>query len=160
MADGKTEAKIQEAADKFVDELNKKKELSPSQRQERFCQLYATDETFFANGVQAYLEVYDIDKSKPNWYKTACVCASKLLSNAKVYNRINELLEEGGLNDEFVDKQLLFLINQQTDFRAKLGAMKEYNALKKRITSKLDLTTDGQPITIVRYEQPAKENTI
>lgn len=144
MQDGKTEAK--------------KEKLNP--KQELFCQLYATDETFFANGVQTYIEVYEPDQSKPNWYKIACQSASQLLSNIKVLNRINELLESEGLNDAFVDKQLLFLINQQVDFKAKLGAMKEYNALKKRITSKLDLTTDGQPIQIVRYEQPTTKDTI
>lgn len=144
MADGKTEAV-------------KKEKLNP--KQELFCQLYATDQTFFANGVQTYIEVYEPDQSKPNWYKSACSAASQLLSNTKVFNRINELLEEGGLNDAFVDKQLLFLINQQTDFKAKLGAMKEYNALKKRITPKLEL--DVNPIiTVVRYEQPTKEDTI
>jgi hypothetical protein len=115
-------------------------------RQERFCQLYATDKEFFGNGVESYLEVYEIDRSKPNWYKTACVCASQLLTNPKVYNRINELLQEGGLNDANADKQLLFLVNQQADFTNKLGALREYNKLKQRITDKLDVTTNGQPI--------------
>lgn len=104
-----------------------------NQKQERFCQLYTSDETFFANWAQAYLEVYDIDRSKPNWYKTACVQASKLLANAKVFNRINDLLEENGLNDGFVDKQLLFLISQHEDKWSKLWAIREYNSLKARI---------------------------
>lgn len=111
-------------------------ELNP--KQELFCQLYCTDKEFFGNGVETYLEVYDIDKSKKGWYQSACAAASRLLSNVKVLNRINELLEEGGLNDAFVDKQLKFLITQNADYTNKLGALKEYNKLKQRITDKLE----------------------
>jgi hypothetical protein len=54
-------------------------------RQEEFCKLYTSqDKEMFGNGVQSYLEVYDIDKDKKDWYKTACVIASQLLSNHKV----------------------------------------------------------------------------
>lgn len=136
-------------------EFNKKAEALESVKQEMFCKLYATDRTFFGNGVEAYLEVYDIDRSKANWYKTACACASRLLSNAKVYNRINELLESGGLNDAFVDKQLLFLISQQSDLGAKTNAIREYNKLKSRITDKLDLTSKGKKLTynLVSYQE-------
>lgn len=107
-------------------------------RQERFCQLYALDTRFMWNGVSAYLEVYDIDTSKKWWYKTACAAASRLLSNVKVYTRINTLLEEEWLNDEFADKQLLFVMSQQASIWAKLDAIKEYNKLKKRITEKVE----------------------
>lgn len=117
-----------------------------NERQNRFCELYATDREFFGNGVETYLEVYDIDKSKPNWYKTACSAASQLLSNIKVCNKINELLEAGGLNDQFIDKQLGFLITQHSDFTNKLGAIREYNKLKQRITDKIDLSTLGKSI--------------
>jgi len=115
-------------------------------RQEKFCKLYASDREFFGNGVESYLECYDIDRSKPNWYKTACICASKLLTNTKVCDRINEILEDGGLNDQFVDKQLKFLITQHSDFGNKLGALREYNKLKQRITDKTDLTSGGEKI--------------
>ncbi len=107
-------------------------------RQERFCQIYTGEQEFFGNGVQSYLEVYDVDRTKPKWYETACQCASQLLSNPKVFNRINELLEEQGLNDAFVDKQLSFLLAQQSDFTNKLGAIREYNKLKQRIIDKID----------------------
>lgn len=123
------------------------KKESPNQRQERFCLLYATDREFFGNGVQTYIEVYEPKQSKPNWYKTACQSASRLLSNVKVFTRINELLEQNGLNDAFVDKKLLFLISQHADFTNKLGAIREYNKLKQRITEKHDIRVDvPQPI--------------
>ena|SRR3990167_378628 len=139
------------------EELDKKEETLPSEvelnpRQEEFCQLYTTSEEFFGNGVQSYLEIYDIDRTKPNWYKTACAATSQLLSNIKVCLRINQLLEEQGLNNEYIDKQLLFLITQHADFTNKLGAIKEYNKLKQRITEKTDLTSGGKPIvTLIKY---------
>jgi len=108
-------------------------------RQEKFCQLYATEEEFFGNGVAAYLEVYDIDKTKPNWYKTACAAAAQSLGNIKVINRISELLTTEGFNDANVDKQLNFLIGQFSDFKSKLGAIREYNNLKQRITEKREV---------------------
>lgn len=120
-----------------------------NQRQEKFCQLYTSDDReFFGNGVQSYLEVYNVDRTKPHWYDTAAVCASRLLRNAKIYRRIEQLLDEGGLNNVHVDKNLLFLITQQSDFAAKLGAIKEYNKLKARITDKKDITSGGKPITV------------
>lgn len=114
------------------------KKLNP--KQELFCKLYATNKEFFANGVQSYIEAYDPDTSKKDWYKTACASASQLLSNIKVLNRINELLELRGLNDTFIDKQLEFLITQNTELRTKLSAIQEYNKLKQRILDKQEVT--------------------
>lgn len=130
--------------------------MSLNPKQEKFCKLYATDAEFFGNGVQAYIEAYEPDQSQKNWYKTACARASQLLSNVKVCERINQLLEEGGLNDQFVDKQLQFLLTQHADFKTKLGAIKEYNKLKARITDKIDLTSKGEQIgaTIVFEDKP------
>lgn len=103
-------------------------------RQEKFCELFTSwDKDFFGNWVQSYIEAYEPDRSKPNWYKTACASASQLLSNIKVIARINELLETGGFNDQHVDKQLLLLITQHADFSSKLWAIREYNKLKKRV---------------------------
>ena len=127
------------------------KEDELNTRQEKFCQLYTTETEFYGNGVQSYLEVYDIDKTKPNWYKTACAAASRELSKVKVCKRIIELLEENGLNDQNVDKHLLYLITQFADNSAKLGAIREYNKLKQRITEKLEHS--GKIENIVTKEQ-------
>lgn len=114
-------------------------------RQELFCQLYATHEEFFGNGTQAYIEAYNPDR-EGNWYKSAQASASRLLSNVKIIERINTILEQTGFNEAFVDKQLSFLIAQHDDKSVKLGAIKEFNALKARIIKKLDLTTNGKDI--------------
>lgn len=130
-------------------------------KQEAFCQLYVMpDKDFYGNGVECYLEAYGADKSKPNWYKIACTDASRLLSNAKVCERINELLSAGGLNDEFVDKQLLYMITQHADGSMKLGALREYNKLKQRIVEKIDATSKGKaiPFTVISYRDYKKKN--
>jgi len=121
-----------------ADKLNPKQEL--------FCKLYATEQEFFGNGVQTYIEVYEPNQSKPNWYKNACSSASEMLSNPKVFKRINELLSDEGLNDAFVDKQLLFVISQHDDKSSKVAAIREYNKLRARIIEKIDHTTKGKEL--------------
>lgn len=109
--------------------------------QEEFCKIYSSSEEFFANGTKSYMQAY---KMTPDQYKSAMVNASKLLSDAKICQRINELLELRGLNDQFVDKQLEFLITQNADFKTKATAIKEYNKLKQRTDDRtqINLTVD------------------
>lgn len=107
-------------------------------QQEKFCEVYLSD-LHFANGVKAYAEAYKIDLCKERSYNNAKAAASRLLTNPDILNRINSLLEELGLNDSFVDKHLLFLIQQHADLSIKLGAIREYNKLKQRITDKAEV---------------------
>ena len=125
-------------------------------KQELFAQTYVSRE-FFGNGVQSYIEVYSPDQSKKDWYKSACAGASQILSNIKVCNRINELLDDAGLNDQFVDKQLLFLMTQHSDFASKIASIREYNKLKSRITQKTDLTSGGEKIGLEGLIRQARE---
>lgn len=104
--------------------------LNPKQK--RFCELYASSEEFFGNGVKSYLEVYGRGKRKMT-YQTAMVNASNSLRNPNIIDYVNSLLELRGLNDGFVDKQLEFLVTQHADFKSKLGAIHEYNQLKRRV---------------------------
>jgi hypothetical protein len=116
-----------------------KKKRKLNAKQEKFCKLYSSDEEFFCNGVQAYIEAYK-PKKKGNWYNSAKSSAFNLLTNTDILKRIDELIELKGLNDSFVDKQLCKLVNQDADFKVKLGAIKEYNELMKRIKKQLDIT--------------------
>lgn len=122
---------------KIGNETASKTEAGLNLQQEEFCKLYTNSESIdreiFGNGVQCYIEVYDPDTTKTNWYKTVLASSSRLLANVKVIRRINELLEEGGFNDQNVDRQHLFLINQHVDLKTKMAAIKEYNAVKKRV---------------------------
>ena len=111
--------------------------LNPLQR--KFGKLYASEREFFGNGVQAYAKAYGIDLSTRGAYQSAKSAASRLLTNVNLLAYINELLEVV-LNEAHVDKQLAFLVTQNADFGAKLGAIKEFNALRQRITKKFEGT--------------------
>lgn len=126
----------------------KKEKVEPSlnPKQELFCQLYATNRDMFGNGVEAYAEAYDLDMSKGPDYNTARTNASRLLTNANILKRIDELLELGPLNNTTVDKQLAFVITQNADLSSKVAAIREYNKLKARITEKIDHTTKGKAL--------------
>ena len=121
---------------------SKTKQLSIEQ--EKFCQSYVSyDLETFGNGVRSYLNAYGpsylVKNKKEMSYSTAQGCAFDLLRKPKIFNRINELLEIGGFNNENVDKQHLFLINQCSDLRTKMSAIDSYNKLKRRIDNKLEL---------------------
>jgi len=131
--------------------INFKDLLNPKHR--KFCELYASDEEFFGNGVQSYIEVYK-PKKVGNWYNSARADASRLLTSANILGYVNQILEMRGLNDTFVDKQLEFLITQHADFKSKLGGIHEYNQLKRRVDAggnkTLVLVVSGE--TAQRYE--------
>lgn len=112
-----------------------KHRLTPKNK--RFCELFATDREFFGNGVQSYIKAYNIDLSKSNAYAGAGRGANRLLKNAKILAYINKLLKVV-LNEAHVDKQLAFLITQNVDFKAKMSAIKEFNALRQRVTKKFE----------------------
>lgn len=112
----------------------KQQRLNP--KQELFCKYYATDKEMFGNGTLAYSKAYGVDITQPGKKNIAKANASRLLTYDYILNRINKLLELEGLSDERVDKELLFLISQNADFHVKLGAIKEYNSLRKRIVKK------------------------
>lgn len=108
-------------------------------KQELFCKLYVSeDRNFFGNWTSCYIEAYQIDTSKRNAHNVAAVGAYHLLRNPNITDKINSLLEEWWYNDQFVDKQTLFLITQHADFSAKMNAIREYNRIKQRVTKKIE----------------------
>jgi len=114
-----------------TDKATIQKKLTP--KQSFFCELYSTNREYFGNGLQAYAKAYNIDLSEKGKIGTAKANAHRLLTNADILAHIRKLLDLGGLCDEQVDKELLFLIQQNSNFTVKLGAIKEYNSLRKRI---------------------------
>jgi len=103
-------------------------------KHETFCQLYINgDKELFGNGIQCYVEVFDVDQSKGNWYRNASASASRLLKKPAIIKRIQTLLEDGGWNDTNITKQHLFLINQHADLGVKMKAINSYNELKGKL---------------------------
>ena len=130
------------------EELNEKQKL--------FCKYFVSKE-FYANGVESYAAAYGLDLSNPKNYNTAKVNASKLLTNTNIASYITDQLDAAGLNNNFVDKQLLFVIAQHSDLHAKMKAIEQYNKLRQRITERLETKNDNK-IT-VEYVSAAAETS-
>ena len=130
--------------------------LNPRQR--RFCELYARSPECFGNGVQAYREAFTL-KGMPVSYDAAKVNASKLLAKVSVTKYINDLLDADGLNNQFVDKQLVLLISQNVDLQLKLSAIREYNRMKGRFVRQPDrLHIEPMPIQLFpRHKHPFRK---
>ena len=115
------------AAEVLVIKSLMKEKLNP--KQEKFCQLYASDREFFGNGVESYMEAYDMERSK---YNTAKSAAQRLLTYDYINALIGELLDIK-ISNEVVDKELGFVIIQKNDLSSKVQAIKEYNRVKQRV---------------------------
>lgn len=126
------------------------KEYDLNLQQEMFCQYYTSGTEFFGNGLRSYEAAYDVDTSNPIGYNNAKQGASRLLRIKKICKRINDLIDAEGLNDMNVDKQLFFLLTQNDDFKSKLGAIKEYNKLRQRITERIDIV-GLPPVTTIEF---------
>ena len=121
-----------------------KEEITLTPKQKLFCELYTNFDEHFANGTQSYAQAYNIDLSTKKGYTTASSGASENLTKPNILAYINHLLDLGGLNHEFVDKQLSFLITQNADLSVKKAAISEYNKLKSRVTKKVDINQKGR----------------
>ena len=122
--------------------------------QEMFCQYFTSPTEFYGNGVQSYASAYGHDITDSRSYNVAKSSASRLLTNVDVIDRINDLLDLNGLNDQYVDKQLLLLISQSADFNSKLGAIREYNKLKARVTERMEHVINA-PVAVIQI-MPAR----
>lgn len=122
-----------------MSELNEKQLL--------FCK-YFVSKDFFGNGTHAYAEAYDKDLEDIKQYNVCKAAASELLTKPNILSRINEELTDAGLNDNFVDKQLLFTITQNADFSSKVKAISEYNKLKQRIVTKTENKNENTNIEV------------
>jgi hypothetical protein len=119
----------------------KNEETGLNPNQEKFCHCYVSKE-FFAHGVESYAEAYGINLDNKT-YNTCKVQASKLLTNPNILSRIRQLLDLSGLNDEYVDREMLFVITQNSDLNAKMKGIDSYNKLKSRIVEKTEATLKG-----------------
>lgn len=134
-----------------------KKKLTP--KQELFCKLFATEREYFGNGTQAYAKAYNIDLTKRGKQSIAKSNASRLLTYDYIMKYIDKLLDLGGLNDNRVDKELLFLIEQNANLHIKLGAIKEYNSLRKRIIKREEIKLDSE-YNITDFQNEIKNKTV
>ncbi len=104
-----------------------------NQKQDMFCKLYATDPYIFGNAKECYKKVYGVSEL------SARAASIQMIAKPEITARINDYLQQDGFNDQNVDKQHLFIINQHKDLPTKMKGIQEYNKLKKRITDRMEL---------------------
>lgn len=127
---------------------------------EIFCQVWVDE---LGNGTQAALEAFDItnkelceidwkDLTPENILKrksaenTAAVMAREYLRKPKIIKRIDEIMEERGLNEESVKREHFKLIKQDNDLSVKRSAISDYYKLKGKFVEHVDVTTKGDKI--------------
>jgi hypothetical protein len=116
-------------------------------RQEEFCRLFTSENPeYFGIGVRAYSKAYGLKLQDKSQYDTAKANACRLLTNAYICSRIQELLDARGLTEEVADSQLLLCLMQCDDMRLKLRAVQEFNRAlrgKRRQSAKTGGTEDN-----------------
>lgn len=142
-------------------------------KQELFLRNYVQNDEFFGNGTLSYADAYGYDLEHADqtylknefgkdisgsseydrMYFNCAASASRMLKNAKISKHLDRMFNEL-LTDQRVDRELAKLIVSGGE-SVKVAAIREYNALKQRITKKVDLTTKGAAITL-NAEQQAK----
>lgn len=151
------------------------KEKHLSSEQELFCILYTGhhNRDLFGNATRSYMESYNLNSEIEELKKeiqelqtfrdtgytvkvktielriksveaSARSCSNRLLTKANIRRRIDELMDLM-VENNFNDRELQFAISQRYDLPSKVAAIREYNALKKRIK---EAGTQTGPITI------------
>lgn len=141
--------------------ITKEIKVNISNEMEKFCQLYANNFEFAGDPYLCYLECYELEpheEAKPNLVKAK---AKELLLKPEIIARISQLLTENGFNDQNVDKQHLFILNQFADLNVKMKGIEHYNKLKKRTNDApvfvlprpiMDLEDDEKPLQMEHKE--------
>lgn len=111
-------------------------ELNLNPRHASFVDIYCGDnKEYYGNATKTYIAVYcpEFKKRSGPEYSAIAARAMKLTRKPRVARAIDLKHENEGLfHDKMVDQEHTFLVKQNVDFNAKLGAIKEYNKLKKR----------------------------
>ncbi len=109
-------------------------------QQDLFCQFYSGSKgrDYLGNGLQSYAAAYGLDLNKTSNINSSKSNAYRLLTNDYILARVRELMKGQRLTEEDVDNELEYLIKQHGDYTNKLGAIKEFNRLKQRVTEKVE----------------------
>lgn len=121
-------------------------------KQDLFCRIYANDPECMGNATYAYMKAYGTESKL-----TAKANAGLLIKKPEITARINEYLQLEGFNNENVDKQLLYVINQHRDLSTKVKGIQEYNKLKKRVTDRLEIMIPKPLISLDEEEETPRK---
>lgn len=128
----------------------------------RFCELYTKNSVLFGNATACYAIAFGFDleslSDDPIWSDydefgnrekiedsprekanlTCRVNGSKLLTNTNINDYINSLLNSL-MTNEAADAELAWVMQQRTDMGPKVQALREFNKLKSRITTNIEI---------------------
>lgn len=100
---------------------------------------------FFGNGVQAVFNAgYDVKNAR-----VAAAIAYENLRKPHIIGYINSLLEERGFNDDNVEKQHMFILQQHADLKVKAKAIEMYYKLRGKIKDPALLAVDPATLEAV-----------
>lgn len=157
--------------------IKEKKEEKLTPKQELFCRYYTQNSVLFGNATLSYAEAYGYDlevldrtylkdnkgkdiKGTSEYDKACNLCAvdgSRLLRNAKINEFMRVCLNEL-LSDLVVDSELAKVIVQNDEMDVKISGIREYNKLKKRVTDKMDIVSDGKQIVSFNFIVPKEKD--
>lgn len=134
------------------------KQLTPCE--ELFCQYYVKDKDLMGNKIRSYMKAFNVPENK---YNSASSNINYIINKEHIILRIDELLKETygkDLNDNTVDRHLLFVIMQNFDLNAKVAGIREYNRIKGRVTHKISVTPElPKPIIEITPEYVPDNNS-
>ena len=130
-------------------------------KEELFCRLYGTPGDLFGVGYKCYAQAYGIDllsgneKVRKKRNAVCRNCASVLLTKPNIKAYLNKLLDDLW-NEQDVDRETSWTIQQRKDLGAKMRAVSEFNKVKARIVEKKEVLHTGAVLTNVNDEKYKK----
>jgi hypothetical protein len=116
-----------------------------------FCNLYMSEE-YYGNGKQSYIVAYKVNMARPGAGNMAGANAARLLAKDSILDYVNLMIDGSGLNDAFVDQQMLFLVKQNGDLGVKRSMIADYLKMKGRIKGE-GTTVNNLMIQVKQYVQ-------
>jgi hypothetical protein len=109
------------------------RKLGLNNNQIHFVEIYMSEEYKGSSGRDAAAIAYGKNLHIPRDKAAADSMANKNLKHTGILMLINVLHNQQGFNDEWIDRQLKFIIDQNQDLKAKLMGIEQYNKLHQRI---------------------------
>jgi hypothetical protein len=118
------------------------KELGLNREQIAFAEAYVSPDNLGSNGRAAAADAYGYDLDDRFGKQNASNAANRNLKHPQINLLIAILLDTAGFNNEYVDKQLMMLIEQNADPKTKIMAISEYNKVQNRFKTTIEHITN------------------
>jgi hypothetical protein len=141
----KEEAELLKNGDKTLLDIGLELRLTPQQIE--FCQIYISKDAY-GDAISSYCQVFELDEEHRQQRIQARNGANAFLKDANIITFLGILLDSDGLNESHVNKELLFLIDQNADYKVKVQAIGLFHAINNTAKASNDL----KPKPSLNYE--------